>query len=89
MSADRLFGIIDAVDGINGVRVNDDGSLSGRIVGADGTSHAVVTADIPSAADAGMVIKSSDLADIKALLVEQNQILSAFFALIEDLPNEP
>lgn len=84
MPADRLFGVIDAVDGVNGLRVNDEGSLSGRIVGADGTSQAVVTADIPSAADNGIVIKSSDLADIKALLVEQNQLIRAFLASIED-----
>lgn len=78
-----LFGIVDAVDGVNGVTVNPEGSMSTRMVGADGSSQAVVTAEIPQASDNGVVIKSAELADIRSLLVHQNALLAAILAKFE------
>jgi hypothetical protein len=62
-------GIIDAVDGQNGARISSDGAFRQHIRGADGIYEAVVTPNQPLASDAGIVIKSNDLADLKELLV--------------------
>lgn len=65
-----LFGIVDALTGATYLRVNAEGTLTNRLIGSDGATQAVVTTNIVNPGDAGVVIKSADLADIKALLVE-------------------
>lgn len=70
MANNNLFGIIDALTGANYLRVNAEGTLTNRLIGSDGETQAVITAEIVNPGDAGVVIKSADLADIKALLVE-------------------
>ena len=45
-----------------------EGSFLHRIVGADGITQVTALADQPTDATPGLVIKSSDLRDIKELL---------------------
>jgi hypothetical protein len=83
MPSRELFGIVDATDAVYGVIVNPEGSIGTRMIGADGSSQAVITSDIPQASDNGIVVKSAELADIRSLLVQQNQLLTAILMRLE------
>lgn len=65
--SDRLFGITDAATGLYGAVVTPDGAMLHRLTGADGETAAVV-ARVPDASEAGIVIKSYELATVIDLL---------------------